>query len=102
MMETLETWDTEYSADSVEWCPISPFERLFVCGTYQISQEDSSQNGSYMRLGRLYLLEVDSKKKLRCLQTFDTPAILDTKWCPRRIDDMILLAVANAAGNVQV
>ena len=35
---TYETIDTEYSADSVEWCPIDGFQDLMLCGTYQLEE----------------------------------------------------------------
>lgn len=44
---TSEKWikifmdDTEYSADSVEWCPHEPNQNLFVCGTYQLQENNT-------------------------------------------------------------
>jgi diphthamide biosynthesis protein 7 len=120
-MQTLHIWDTEYSADSVEWCPISPYQNIFVCGTYQLATtektevenrecDDSLRNlgmseGSaiynpYKRKGRLYLFAIDSLKGLYLLQTLEMPAILDCKWCHCKIYGRILLAVANAVGEV--
>jgi diphthamide biosynthesis protein 7 len=120
-MQTLHIWDTEYSADSVEWCPISPFQNIFVCGTYQLATtestevenrkyDDTSKNleisegsavcNTYKRSGRLYLFAMDSLKGLYLLQTLEMPAILDCKWCHCKIDGKILLAVANAVGEV--
>jgi len=120
-MQTLHIWDTEYSADSVEWCPISPYQNIFVCGTYQLAttestevekreSEGSSKNlemseGSaicnhYKRKGRLYLFAVESSKGLYLLQTLEMPAVLDCKWCHCKIYGKILLAVANALGEV--
>lgn len=37
---SLSSVDTEYSADSIEFCPSVP--RLFACGTYQVSKEPST------------------------------------------------------------
>ena len=41
---SMDRYDTEYSADSVEWCPNVPYQDVFVCGTYQLVKtgEDSS------------------------------------------------------------
>lgn len=39
---TLDSFDTEYSADSVEWCPTSGYHHLFTCGTYQLKKKDES------------------------------------------------------------
>lgn len=36
----LRLHDTEYSADSIEWCPLEGYRDLFVCGTYQVVQPD--------------------------------------------------------------
>lgn len=36
----LKLHDTEYSADSVEWCPLEGYRDLFICGTYQVVQPD--------------------------------------------------------------
>jgi hypothetical protein len=46
--QTLNTRDTELSADSVEFCPYPGYETLVAVGTYQIQENRS-------RLGRLYL-----------------------------------------------
>ena len=36
-------FDTVYSADSVEFCPIDGFKDLFVCGHYQLADKVSEQ-----------------------------------------------------------
>lgn len=36
-IKTLYVFDTEYSADSVEWCPHAPLQNFFVCGNYQLA-----------------------------------------------------------------
>ena len=33
-----EVFDTELSADTVEWCPISPRHDVLACGTYQLQK----------------------------------------------------------------
>lgn len=33
-------WNTEYSADSVEWCPVEPHKNVLVCGTYELAESD--------------------------------------------------------------
>ena len=37
---TIVTFDSVYSADSVEWCPTPGFRDIFVCGTYQLVETD--------------------------------------------------------------
>ena len=36
-IKTTFTFDTELSADSVEWCPIPEFSDLLAVGTYQVT-----------------------------------------------------------------
>lgn len=31
-------WEAGYSADSAEWCPVEPYQRLLVAGTYQLDE----------------------------------------------------------------
>lgn len=40
-VKTLFSFDTEYSADSIEWCPHAPLENFFVCGNYQLALSDA-------------------------------------------------------------
>jgi diphthamide biosynthesis protein 7 len=120
-MQTLHIWDTVYSADSVEWCPVAPYQNVFVCGTYQLAQnqntevkmqdcdcsltnqeknEENAVSHSCSRLGRLYLFSIDSSRGLCLLQTLEMPAILDCKWCHCEIHGKIVLAIANSVGDV--
>lgn len=34
----LQVFDTELSADTVEWCPVSASNDVLVCGTYQLQK----------------------------------------------------------------
>lgn len=34
---TLHVFDTELSADTVEWCPEPAHSNILVCGTYQLA-----------------------------------------------------------------
>lgn len=36
----LQAVDTEYTADSVEWCPLQGCRRLLACGTYQLRKPE--------------------------------------------------------------
>lgn len=122
-MQTLHIWDTVYSADCVEWCPVVPYQNVFVCGTYQLAQsqnaevkkldsdcfltdqeksEENAVSDPCSRLGRLYLFAIDSSRGLCLLQTLEMPAILDCKWCHCKIYGKILLAVANSVGDVLI
>ncbi|XP_074145094.1 diphthine methyltransferase [Sminthopsis crassicaudata] len=84
LVETVQVIDTEYSPDTVEWCPLKGMSNLLACGTYQLqTAEPEAQKAAspeanaktnkpgkqeskcasntdegidpYVRLGRLYL-----------------------------------------------
>ncbi|XP_054282115.1 diphthine methyltransferase [Macrosteles quadrilineatus] len=99
---TLVSWDTELSADSVEWCPFPSKHQLLVCGTYQLIEGEDQLTSS--RQGKLHLLSfMDSEvKELSLLQTVHMPAVLDCKWAPQLIQDKALLGVVNAAGQLVI
>ena len=94
-IETLHTFDTEYSADSIEWCSSLDFHDYFVCGTYQLvenQQEESSKD----RKGRIYLFQYDlDEDTLQLKSSRDTNAILDQKWLKSS------LITATSAGEVE-
>uniref|UniRef100_A0A8D2DSI0 Diphthine methyltransferase n=1 Tax=Sciurus vulgaris TaxID=55149 RepID=A0A8D2DSI0_SCIVU len=111
----LQTVDTEFTADSVEWCPLEGYRHLLACGTYQLRRPDSgSQSGSkggleveepHVRLGRLYLYsfnEDNSTFSLDEVQRRDTAAILDMKWCHIPVAGSALLGLADASGSIQL
>uniref|UniRef100_A0A452VG34 Diphthine methyltransferase n=1 Tax=Ursus maritimus TaxID=29073 RepID=A0A452VG34_URSMA len=104
--------DTEYTADSVEWCPLEGCRHLLACGTYQLQKpEDQATNtesevcGPQTRLGRLYLYsfnEDSSACPLLEIQRRDTSAILDMKWCHIPVAGHALLGVADAGGSIEL
>lgn len=44
----LQTVDTEFTADSVEWCPLEGCRHLLACGTYQLRKPEAA-SGSKVR-----------------------------------------------------
>ena len=79
--QTIHTWDTELSADSVEWCPNNGYENILAVGTYQVEKsEDSEIFSGNQRSGRITIHKVD--KELVILQTLNVAAVLDMKWAP--------------------
>jgi diphthamide biosynthesis protein 7 len=91
------TFDTEYSADSVEWYPK---ENIFAVGTYQLAADDENSLTKSIRKGRIYLFKFDFESddntdRLKKLQQIETDAILDQKWFNDR------LVVATSLGKIE-
>ncbi|KAK1792245.1 hypothetical protein P4O66_012196 [Electrophorus voltai] len=106
---SLQVWDTELSADTVEWCPLPQWSHLLACGTYQLQKgEDNSaaECATPSRIGRLYLFQFRSQGSftppLTEIQQIDTPAILDLKWCHIPVLERPLLGMATACGEIQL
>ena len=79
-IETLRTFDTEYSADSVEWNQ-GDYKNYFVVGTYQLEETDANISCNNIRKGRIYLFHYDDhSNELTNCQQVETDAILDQKW----------------------
>lgn len=100
---TLFSWDTIQSADSTEWCPLTPYQKIFVCGTYQIQKpteegSDEALSSHTSRIGLIYVFEVKDAACLEPHQIIDLPAVLDMKWSQSHFCGKILLAVATASG----
>ncbi|KAK3882844.1 hypothetical protein Pcinc_012814 [Petrolisthes cinctipes] len=110
----LFSWDTEYSADSAEFCPIAPYHDYLAVGTYQLVNQSPQQCDQIegvtveqgelpkKRLGRLYLHKMTEDRVLQVVQNMDMPAILDMKWCHHMVYGLPLLAIANASGQVLI
>ncbi|KAK2161504.1 hypothetical protein LSH36_115g03042 [Paralvinella palmiformis] len=94
---TITSIDTEYTADSIEWCPYPQYSDVLLCGTYQLVNNDSNSTGTGdqglggqsqkgCRKGRLnaYLLNEDFKagdsSALRRIAHTEMSGILDIKW----------------------
>ncbi|XP_053607398.1 diphthine methyltransferase isoform X1 [Plodia interpunctella] len=96
-------WDTGYSADSVEWCPVEGYRNVLVCGTYQLDKKDEGveQATKQKRLGRIYLFNIDSATtELSPIQTIDTSGILDQKWCCHLVQNYPILAAVTSEGDL--
>ncbi|KAL7744156.1 hypothetical protein ACLKA6_009134 [Drosophila palustris] len=109
---TLHTEDTEYSADSVEWCAQDDaHDGYFACGTYQLVESEEAEAAgddaakvNRPRKGRVYLYAFDRLNGgLDKLQSVETAAILDMKWLPAwSCDSGPLLATVNALGQIEI
>lgn len=89
-IETLHVIDTQYSADSVEWCQKN--ENIFAVGTYQLDKDETGNS----RRGRILLFNYDENSDaLSEIQRIETDAILDQKW----VEDILLTATSR--GTIQ-
>lgn len=104
----LFSWETQYSADSAEFCPVEPYLNYLAVGTYQLADAEQPSGGESStskedipkkRLGRLYL-KLMLEERLVLIQQTEMPAILDMKWCRHKIQGKPILAIANAAGQL--
>ncbi|KAG0375814.1 Diphthine methyltransferase [Mortierella sp. AD032] len=125
---SLDSDDTIYSADSVEFCPFQSHSHLFACGTYQLAKDESEDEPAptpepadtdssdddepvkvdkpMLRLGRLLVYavegETDDTLKLNNLERIETAAILDMKWSHQLINGNPTLGVADASGDLSL
>lgn len=95
--KTTFSWDSELSADSVEFCRSAGHLDKVVIGTYFVEKSDEGQFSPSQRRGRIYLQRLH-KSGLELLQSLDVDAVLDMKWSSHAA----LLAVADAKGNVSI
>ncbi|KDQ07691.1 hypothetical protein BOTBODRAFT_192246 [Botryobasidium botryosum FD-172 SS1] len=99
--------NTEYSADSVEFCPGAD---ILVCGTYQLSErasDDPSLDAAELsskqnkRLGRCLVYQIGVEdSSISEIQRFGLPAVLDMKWCHGKYEEGSILAIADAEGRI--
>ncbi|KAF9082705.1 Diphthine methyltransferase [Mortierella sp. AD031] len=126
---SLDSDDTIYSADSIEFCPFQSHSHLFACGTYQLAKDESEDEPApappestgdtdsdddepakvdkpMLRLGRLLVYavegETDDTLKLTNLERIETAAILDMKWSHQLINGNPTLGVADASGDLSL
>lgn len=102
----LQVFDTELSADTVEWCPVPSSHDVLACGTYQLQQGAREDDAAPSRTGRFYIFEFRQEESmsppLTELQRMDTAAILDMKWCHVPVSGQAVLGMAVATGEVQL
>ncbi|KAI8918070.1 hypothetical protein BC831DRAFT_516230 [Entophlyctis helioformis] len=123
--------DTEFSADSVEFCPLPLHARFMAVGTYQLlppaepasadtklnkgdddDDDDGQQDAAPVktnRTGRLYLFEVaqegdGSDTSVTVNQVFrqETSAILDIKWSHQALNGDAVAAIVTSTGETEV
>ncbi|KAL7748500.1 hypothetical protein RI367_006195 [Sorochytrium milnesiophthora] len=97
-MHTWQTIDTEYSADSAEFCPLAGLQDVLAVGTYQLREAEQQS-----RVGRLYLYQlqgVGGEPSLVEMQRIECDAILDMKWSHQLHNDRALLGIAKSTGHI--
>lgn len=103
-INTLYTYDTVFSADSVEWCPHEPYQNFFVCGNYQLDESSKNKNTEtpQKRLGRILLFSISPVNGLKLWQSLNTPGVLDQKWCHNQINGLSILGVVNSEKTLEI
>ncbi|XP_011181729.2 diphthine methyltransferase-like [Zeugodacus cucurbitae] len=101
---TLHSLDTEYSADSIEWCTHSLYQSYFACGTYQLEEHAGEESAMRnRRKGRIYLFRFCSvTKELTEVFRLETAAILDMKWLVNETNEQPLLATVDSYGQLEI
>ncbi|KAJ1970353.1 Diphthamide biosynthesis, partial [Dimargaris verticillata] len=105
--------DTVYTADAVEFYPLSDSHRnRLVCATYYLlpnnsdsptTTDEPSTAKHQSRTGQLIVVDVDHEDEnytLNEVERHDTAGIFDIKWSHQPIADQGVLAQANADGTV--
>ena len=95
MCTTLDTFDTELTADVVAFCPHPEWRHLLACGCYQLVKSEPPE-----RVGRLLLFDT-SASRLQETQRIDGSGVLDCAWLAQGTGPP-LLAVASAEGTAQL
>ncbi|KAI0361613.1 WD-40 repeat-containing protein [Trametes cingulata] len=114
-------FDTDWPADSAEFCPHANALDFFVVGTYKLEQptptdaqpvteDEDGAHGSgtpppeekkpQKRRGKCLLFRVDEDDHFNKLHETKLPAILDMKWCHRTPAATPLLGIADSEGHI--
>jgi diphthamide biosynthesis protein 7 len=77
----LHQYDTELTADTVEWCPTANYREIAACGTYQLDSSTERRHGSlsFHKLERAETKEQGCVVKVLQRKDLDY-GILDMKW----------------------
>ncbi|TEB35035.1 WD-40 repeat-containing protein [Coprinellus micaceus] len=108
------SFDTDYPADTIEFCPNEGSTDIFVCGTYKLIERSPLHEGEEApdppppakRIGQCMVFRVTDGElpgvelPFTHLQNLDFPAIPDVKWCHGSGLEKPTLAVADAEGSI--
>ncbi|KAI0778192.1 WD-40 repeat-containing protein [Trametes elegans] len=111
-------FDTDWPADSAEFCPHPDAQDIFVVGTYKLEQpaekdvpagdgtladyqgDTPPPREPQQRRGKCLLFRVEDDDKFTKLQETHHPAILDMKWCHRASSAPPTLGIADSEGHI--
>lgn len=93
---SLASFDTDYSADSVEFCPLTDYNQYLTVGTYQLT--DEQQDNVRVRKGKVYLFDLSQQQIDTPKQVIETAAILDMKWSHSLVNEQPVLGIVNSIG----
>ncbi|KAJ1663320.1 hypothetical protein IW140_005098 [Coemansia sp. RSA 1813] len=106
--QSLASFEPEYSADCLEFCPFDQKER-FLVGTYQLLESTDSKASSKnaQRIGRIYVCDSaedtrGSSMRIVERQRIETSAIFDVKWSYNKVANRELVGVACASGALSI
>lgn len=95
-VELFVSYDTVYPADTVEWCPISNYNSVLVCGTYKLDETTK------LKTGTINLFTLDEENKIKLIQSIPEEAVLDLKWNSCIVNGKILLAAALSGKHISI
>lgn len=101
-IKTLQSFYTECSADTVEWCPYPNYQQFLLCGTYHLEENNSKElQVPARRKGHIYLFEYNAKRNdFAKVDLQETAAILDQKWTKLNATADPIIGAASALGEV--
>ncbi|KAI0825128.1 WD40 repeat-like protein [Trametes gibbosa] len=110
-------YDTDWPADSAEFCPHANAADVFVVGTYKLEQREHLHDASageedtdtpppetpkqpQKRRGKCLLFRAQEGDRFELLQETELAAILDMKWCHGGSSALPTLAIADSEGHI--
>ncbi|TFK30451.1 WD-40 repeat-containing protein [Coprinopsis marcescibilis] len=100
------SYDTQYAADSIEFCPALGSTDVFVCGTYELVKDTPHPQGhagpKAYRKGQCLVFRINEVEPdhIDQVQELDFPAIPDMKWCHGNHFPSPVLAIADSEGSI--
>ena len=67
----LHVFDTGYSADTTEWCPVPDYQHVLLCGTYQLAENTLVKQDENLKE-----VKIVCKIILKCIKRFRAKMLL--------------------------